>query len=80
MRVWLDREYLESMQVQSVTPEPARVEAGSGRLTYVFDAEVEPGRPTAFTFTLQPEKPGAIGGRVGLEGGPSVRIEQFVYP
>ncbi|MCA3748452.1 MAG: hypothetical protein AB1425_06300 [Actinomycetota bacterium] len=78
--VWIDREYLESVQVQSVTPEPARVEAGSGRLTYVFDAEIEPGQPTAFTFTLQPEKLGAIGGWVGLEGGPSVRVEQFVYP
>jgi len=78
-RVWLDRQYIESVQIQHVTPEPESVEAGPDRLTYVFNIE-DPDQSTAFSFDLQPQKMGLLEGRVGLEGEEPVSFNQFVYP
>lgn len=80
VRVWLDREYLESVQLQQVTPQPERVEAGSDRLIYVFDVAAEPDQPTAVTFNFQPDKIGPLKGQVGLAEGESLAFRQFVYP
>ncbi len=78
-RLWLSREYLENVQLRKVTPEPERVEAGPERLTYVFEVS-EPGKPTAVTFNLIPDKVGPLEGRVGLQSGRSLGFWQFVYP
>lgn len=78
-RVWVDRKYLQNVQVQQVTPEPERVKAGTDRMVYVFDV-ADPGQPTAVTFNLQPQKIGSLQGRAGLEGGRSLSFKQFVYP
>jgi hypothetical protein len=78
-RLWLDRKYLESFQVQKVTPEPDSVEAGPDRLTYVFDVR-ELSEPTSVTFELQPEKMGLLRPQVGLDDGEQVSLDQFVYP
>jgi hypothetical protein len=78
-RVWLDRQYVEGVQIQHVTPQPESVEAGPEGLTYVFDV-TDPDQPTAFTFDLQPQKMGLLRGRVGLEGEEPVSFTQFVYP
>jgi hypothetical protein len=79
-RVWLSREYLESIQLQRVTPQPDRVVAGPGRVTYVFDVATDPGEPTAITFDLQPDKVGPLRGEVGIEGGNALGFRQFAYP
>ena len=79
VHVWLNREYLESVQIQQVTPEPDRVEAGSQRLTYVFQLS-EPNQPTAVTFYLQPEHIGSLRGQVGLVEGQKLNFNQFIYP
>jgi len=78
-RVWLDREYLQSVQVQQVTPQPALVVAGPDRLTYVFEVDGTE-QPTAVTFNVLPDSFGPLRGRVGLEGGGSFGFTQFVYP
>jgi hypothetical protein len=78
-RVWLDRQYIEGVQIQHVTPQPQSVEAGSKGLTYVFNIG-EPDQPTVFTFDLQPQKMGLLEGRVGLEGEEPVSFTQLVYP
>lgn len=78
-RVWLDRRYMEGMQIQHISPQPQRVEAGPEGLTYVFYIE-DPNRPTAFTFDLQPQKFGVLQGQVGLEDEEPVSFTQFVYP
>ncbi len=78
-RLWLDRKYLEGFQVQKVTPEPKSVEAGSDRLTYVFDV-AELSESTSITFDLQPQKAGLLKGQVGPDDGESLSFGQFVYP
>jgi hypothetical protein len=78
-RVWFDRQYIEGVQIQHITPQPESVEAGSKGLTYVFNVE-DPNQSTAFSFDLQPQKMGLLQGRVGLEGEEPVSFKQFVYP
>jgi hypothetical protein len=78
-RVWFDRQYIEGVQIQHITPQPERVEAGSKGFTYVFNVE-DPDQATVFSFDLQPQKMGLLQGRVGLEGGEPVSFKQFVYP
>lgn len=77
--VWLNREYLEGFQIQQVTPQPERVEAGSERLTYVFQLS-KSNQPTAVTFYLQPEHIGSVPGQVGLVEGQTLNFTQFIYP
>jgi hypothetical protein len=82
-RVWLDRRYLESIQLQRVMPQPDGVEAAPDRMVFVFRV-AEPDQPTAITFSFKPEHVGSLPGRAGLAGAaPSdqpLRFRQFVYP
>ncbi|MDP9479551.1 MAG: hypothetical protein M3R38_28430 [Actinomycetota bacterium] len=79
-RVWLNRGYLQSIQLQRVTPQPDRVVAGPERVTYVFDVATDPGEPTTITFNLQPDKVGLLEGEVGIEGGEALGFRQLAYP
>lgn len=76
---WVDRAYLEGVEVQEVVPEPEEVRAGSDRLTYVFAVE-EPGQPLTVTFDLRHTGFGWKSARAGLAGGPEVAFGQLVYP
>jgi hypothetical protein len=79
VRVWLSREYLSGVDLDQVTPEPARVTSAESRLVYEFP--VRPGGDAIeVSFQFQPARAGVLRGRVGLEGGPSVPVSQFVYP
>jgi hypothetical protein len=77
--IWLDRDYLEGVQVESVTPEPEAVEVGPDRLTYIFQI-ADPSRPTGVTFYLRMGQIGLRTGRVGLGDEPPLSFRQFVYP
>jgi hypothetical protein len=79
VRIWLSRKYLESVQIEQVSPQPAQVEAGSERLTYVFTVS-DPSRATAVTFALKTEQIGRQRGCVGLVNGPTLCFRQFIYP
>jgi hypothetical protein len=76
--LWISRHYLAGVEIQSVTPEPRRVEAGEERHTFVFPV-AERGRPTTVFFHLQAEEPGRLEGELGAAGG-SLSFAQLVYP
>jgi hypothetical protein len=78
-RVWLGRDYLESIQIESVTPHPLRVEAGPDRYTYVFPV-THPQQGTAVVFRFRPAALGRQQGRLGLPGGTELKFGRFVYP
>jgi hypothetical protein len=78
-RLWIDRRYLQGVEVQQVTPQPQRVEAAAERFTYVF-ALAAGGQPTTVTFHVQLNTTGPLPGRLGLGGGPPLAFSQFVYP
>ena len=79
VRVWLNRNYVEGVQIQKVIPEPERVEAEPDRLTYVFRT-ANLNQPTAVTFYLQTQQVGLLSGQVGLAQKQPLSFSQFIYP
>jgi hypothetical protein len=80
VRLWVDRGYLEATRIETITPEPTRVEAAADRLVYVF-AMNRPGEPATIAFALQAARFGPVAGRVGVEGAEAtVTFRQLVYP
>lgn len=77
-RVWIASHYLESMELEGVTPEPDATEAHADRVVFAF--VMGDGGPGAVTFHMRPDGFGALTGRVGLVDGPELRFWQFVYP
>lgn len=77
--VWLGRDYVEGVRIETIEPEPQEVRVGTDRTTYVVAVD-QPGRPLAVTFHLQQQAIGRRSGRVGLPDGPSLSFDQFVYP
>jgi hypothetical protein len=79
LRLWLNSEYLAGVQVEKVTPEPERVEAGADRHTFVFRVS-DVSRPTRLTLRVQAQRYGLRRAWVGLEGREPAPFWQFVYP
>lgn len=79
VRVWIERQYMESISVEQITPEPAETEVWPDRLVFTFkrgDADGE----AAIIFRFRHEEFGSHDARVGIVGGPEVSFSQFVYP
>lgn len=75
----LDRNWLDQMQIKSITPEPERTRAAGDHVTYTF--RVDPSATAVrLTFELETRSLGVINGRVGLLNGPSFSFSQFAYP
>lgn len=79
LRLWLDREYLESIEIQKVTPEPESVEAGRDRRTYVFRV-ADSAKPTTITFFFEADTWGSLAGQIALDNREALFFHQFVYP
>lgn len=77
--VWLDRAYVEHVEVVRVLPDPDRVTLDGDRVEYRFAAPQRP-QPVTVTLDLEPEQFGRKRAWVGLRGGDSVRIAQLIYP
>lgn len=77
--VWLDRSYVESVEVREISPPPLDSMAGIGRIHYTF-AITEPGRPTAITFEVRPQTIGSLSGQAGLDNESLIRFQQWIYP
>ena len=78
-RIWVSREWLSAVRVESIAPEPERVETGDDRLLFVFPLEAG-ARSAEVTFHVKPERAGRLSGRVGLDRGPSFSFDQLVWP
>jgi hypothetical protein len=79
VRLWVDREFLQGVEVEAVTPEPASTEARADALWFTFLAP-DSSRPTVITLRIRPDEYWSRRGRAGLEQGSSVAFRQFVYP
>lgn len=78
-RFWLNREYLQSVQLQQIVPTPSSVQVESKRLVYVYEVPGKSTRPT-ITIFFQAQQTGRVMGYVGLVRGRSLRFDQWVYP
>jgi len=79
VRVWVDRDYVEALEIRSISPEPVRQVAREDRIVYEF-ATAALKLPLTVTFSVSAEEFGGLRGTVGLVDGPEVAFEQLVFP
>lgn len=77
-RIWLSRDYLESVTVAGISPLPMHVVSHEDRHLFVFDTGGA--HASIVIFTVEPKVAGRLRGEVGTAAGPSLRFSQFVYP
>jgi hypothetical protein len=78
-RVWIDREYIQGMEVQDIEPEPDSMEVSSDRITYVFQVPKQD-QPIVVVYHVQANSYGSARARLGVEGGPQIHFTQFIFP
>ena len=77
--MWLDRAFVDRVDIERVVPEPESVAAAGDRVVYRF--AVEPGASgAAIRFDVEPNSPGRWAWRAGLLDGPEIAIGGFVFP
>jgi hypothetical protein len=80
LRISIDRSYLDKMEVQQITPQPATVQLRGDSYLYTFDGDRRSSQ-TDITFDLQPTSIGSLHGTIGLPAqGSSVEFTELVYP
>jgi hypothetical protein len=77
-RLWIDSRLLEAFELQQITPEPERVEAGPDGSTLVFTAAA--GGETVITLDVEYEAWGRLRGHIGRSSGEALELRQLVYP
>jgi hypothetical protein len=78
-RLWLNREYVESFDLDYIAPEPESAEALSDRFIYTFNLP-RADQPTAVTFNFKSNSYGVVPVRLGLDGGHELYFSQFFFP
>jgi hypothetical protein len=78
IRIQLDQNYLDGMEVNSISPEPdSQIKEAEG-ITYVF--KTNGNSPFTAHFYMIPRKAGSLSGTFRLQNGDPVRFSQFIYP
>lgn len=75
-QIALGRDYLDSVLVQTITPQPVRTEVDGQWLVYRFAGAP----PVSVTFTLNPEEFGGLRGTLRTPSGEIISFHQFIYP
>jgi hypothetical protein len=79
IRLWLDRHYVEAIEIEHIDPEPESVEIAGDRFVYTFKAS-DLRQNAKIMFHLEPNKFGKARVRLGLVDGPEIAFTQFIYP
>ena len=79
VRLWVDRHYIDGLEMQAVVPEPDQVELEAERVVYVFTVGEGSG-PLTVTFTYRQAGYWRTTAKLGLVNGGQVEFSQFVYP
>ena len=77
-RLWISRQFMENMKLESIVPAPERVEMRDGGQLYTF--AVPRGESTTAIFYLQTEKMGANPLQLRLNEGSMLQAPYWVYP
>jgi hypothetical protein len=78
-RVWIDSDFMQSIQVVDMAPQPEGVVAGPDRFTYLFPV-ASSDRAVTVTLQFQPQHPWRHAALIGTPGSPPLHITQFVFP
>lgn len=79
IQVRADQAFLDTYQIESITPEPDSIAVESDGITWTFTAGelTEPGQ---INLQVRPDSVGIQRGRIGLAGGEMLTLRQLVYP
>jgi hypothetical protein len=77
--VWLDRDFVDQIEIQEIYPPPELVKVTSDRLIYIFNV-AQTNDTVAIAFHFKPDGYGKTRGRLGLVDGPELTFSQFIYP
>jgi hypothetical protein len=89
--IWISRDYLQGMEIERITPEPASERLAPGRIEFHFE-QASGGAATAtadarsaetsrtITFSLLATARGTRSGALGLNDGPPIEFWQFIMP
>ena len=75
-QVAISRDYLDSVQIEQITPPPVQAESAGAWLVYRFAGPA----PMAVTFSVKAEEFGYLPGAVRIPDGEAVSFRQFIYP
>ena len=78
-RLWINREFVEGVELLTIAPEPERIEIDPQRFIYIFNI-ANPGEDVAVAFHFEPNTFGKMPVRIGLDGGNEISFWQFYYP
>lgn len=79
VRLWVAQGFFDGFQVENVVPEPESVAVDDERVLYTF-AVGEVSDSIAINFNIEWQQVGSASGQIGLEGGPTVALDAFVFP
>jgi hypothetical protein len=80
IRLWISRDYTDTLSVQTVFPEPESVEVESDRIVYVFAAGEAADGPLTITIKHEHDGYWQQHGELGLVDGASLTFTQFILP
>jgi hypothetical protein len=78
-RIWFSREYIESIAIDQISPEPESMKVLADRHLYEFEIP-DPQRRATIMFHTKPRKVGSLSGQVGLQDQTPLSFQQFIYP
>jgi hypothetical protein len=74
--IWIGNEYLRSVDLKQVVPQPNSTRSSNGRVEFVFDV-----LPAArIEFSAEPSRVLALPLHLGIVGGGTLRLTQIVLP
>lgn len=79
VEIWLSSRYVDSIDIERISPQPDQVRSEDARLVYIFAAG-NTGEPISMSFSIRPDALWRLSGDVGITGGPSLSFDQFSYP
>lgn len=78
-RLVFSRDFVDRISIGEVLPEPASVETGAEEVAYTFEVK-DASQPSEIRFDFEYDQAGRARGTVGLEGGPRLEFDAFVWP
>jgi hypothetical protein len=79
VRLWFNSGFFRNVNLERIDPQPERMEVGADRYIASF-ALNEPGGEVLIRVHFEANEIGKMETKLGLEGGPSLHLSQFVYP
>lgn len=79
VRLSISGDFVRSIDLQRIHPQPVKIEASSRGNTYIFAVPDAEG-PVTVRFDFEPRELGRIAGGIGVAERPQLTFAQFVYP